>query len=450
MFEDIGFMLLWIFFPIIWLFMLKLAGLSLLKLTIPSFTVTAMLVYQYIGLPALYFMLVEYRAQFASDKFLVMQLFFYTSITITLMIVGFMLARISFGSLKFSAWDIYGERRKVKTRVKRGFSKLNLGLIFFSVISFSVLTIYLSKVGSIALFEVGEAGEVRSNMGNSFDGKYHWYKVFMNDMLVFLTFAAFANALINRTFLNKMLFLTLFLVALFVMTMATQKAPAIFLIIGCFLVYISVKNKRIIPLKKLFTLSIFLLLILVYFYQYFMSSPDVYSSLQSIFSRTLMGQIQAAYHYLEYFKNHDFLMGASFPNPMGIFPFEHFRLTVEIMNWVHPELSVKGITGSMPTIFWGELFANFGILGILTAPLFVGFGLYWINIIVFNLKYSPYVIALFIWLVLHFDNLAISGLSDYLFDLYLVVVVTTFILLSFFVDNGKIKFYKRCSTGKAK
>ena len=108
-----------------------------------------------------------------------------------------------------------------------------------------------------------------------------------------------------------------------------------------------------------------------------MASKNPINAIASVFSRTFTGQIQPAYHYLEFFPmHHDFLWGRSFPNPRGILPFEPYRLTVEIMNWRFPDLVKRGVVGSMPTTFWGELYANFGTLGVITIPFFVGIVIY--------------------------------------------------------------------------
>ena len=35
----------------------------------------------------------------------------------------------------------------------------------------------------------------------------------------------------------------------------------------------------------------------------------------------------------------------------GLFPWEGYKMTVEVMNWVNPTLADRGIVGSMPTVF---------------------------------------------------------------------------------------------------
>ena len=115
------------------------------------------------------------------------------------------------------------------------------------------------------------------------------------------------------------------------------------------------------------------------------------------------------------------------------FPWEPYRLTVEVMNIVYPELEAKGVVGSMPTFFWGEMYANFGSLGILVPPFFIGYVVYMINILIFCLPMSPVVLAVFLSVTMYIKNLSGTGLSAYLIDLYgssLLVFTLLFLSIS--------------------
>lgn len=437
MIENLMFILLWFILPFLWLHMMKASGLNMLKLSIPSFVIAAILFFNYIGLPILYFELDSYRALFVTDKYVVRQVFFYTSITISLMVVGFMVAHKLFGSIELSDINLHCNKYKINRGLSRGDDSLNLGIVFFSFISLIVLYLYLQKVGRIALFESDfySSARIRSLMTNAFSGKYHWYKVFMNDSLVFLTYVALANALITKRFFSTTLFITLFLSSLFVTAMTAEKAPLVFFLAGCFLVYISVVKKYIFSLKYVPIILVISLSILAFFY--FRERIPLNRLIPDILSRAWTGQIQAAYHYLEYFSINDFLLGKSFPNPRLIFPFTPISLPAEIMNWARPDGLVEftGVQGTMPTIFWGEMYGNFGILGVLIFPGFVGFGLYGLNKALCMLKMSPLIIGFFVWLLLHFKDLALTGLSSYFIDIYLFVIVIIFIILYLIINT---------------
>jgi hypothetical protein len=54
------------------------------------------------------------------------------------------------------------------------------------------------------------------------------------------------------------------------------------------------------------------------------------------------------------------------------------------------------IIGSMPAFYWGEMYANFSYLRIVIPPFFIGYFLYWLNIIIFRLPMTPVVLSFFI------------------------------------------------------
>ena len=416
MVENIIFLLLWLMLPFFWHYLIKLAGLSLFRLSIPSAVIISMYVFQYIGLPALYFQLDAYRAEFVNDKWLLSEVFLYTSLMITLMCIGFIIAKQCFGKLSLKGNDNRSNKKNNTSFLKIKFnvfklSRINLGLFFLIIISSIVLIIYLSKIGvnNIAfLISIGvvendlTASIARSNMGNAFDGKYHWYKLFMNDLLVFSTLIIFAQYLIKKSLITNFMLMVTFLIASFVMIMGGEKGPIGQLIISLFFVYFVIRLNGKIPVKKVFYLVFLLLSVLLMSYIYIMDNRNLVSALSSFLSRVFLGQIQASYLYLDYFQNHqDLLFGRSFPNPNNILPFEHFDLTKKIMIQYFPGDLKGGVTGSMPTVFWGEMYANFGFIAVPISSLLVGFGLYGLNSFIFRFKDTPILIGFYVWMLMH-------------------------------------------------
>jgi oligosaccharide repeat unit polymerase len=449
MFVDILFLTFWLILPFFWHYLFKAAGLSLLRVTIPSIVIISMYAYQYIGLPILYFKLNSYRADSVVDKYLMFEVFMYTSLTITMMGIGFILARQGFGRLK----NKFDTSVLEKNYSSAHFFRTNMGVFVLATISTLVLIKYISQVevGNTALFitlGVFESdlspSELRSSMGNAFDGNYHWYKVFMNDLMTLSLFVIFSRYLLRNSTTTKVMLVGISLITCFVMVMAIEKGPMANLVVGLFLVYVVTRLSGRVPLKKTIYMFIVLLVMLTTFFIYFMNSESVSSSLSSIFSRIFTGQIQPAYHYLDYFQNyHDKLLGRSLPNPKGIFSFEHFHLTKEIAAWHNPLLEAKGIVGSMPTVFWGEMYANFGFFGVPISSLLVGFSLYWLNAILLKFEQTPILVGLYVWMMMHFSTLSATGLSTFMLDTYMFFIVLAFLLLSFYVGQGTIRYYKK-------
>ena len=300
---------------------------------------------------------------------------------------------------------------------------------------FSILGLYLfvERVGFsnlaliVALQSLGQESVAlaRSEMSNAFSGNYHWYKFFMRDLLYVAATSFFLISLNLKSYKIKLLALFSLLACIFSSLISGEKGIIIDLIsiylIGYFLFN---KNKNF-KFKHILFVVVLCSIILVVLYTLFMGNQGFASGIYSIFSRLLTGSLQPAYHYLEFFpKYQDFLFGRSFPNPLGIFPFEPYNLTFEVMNWVNPSpLDLKlGIVGSMPTIFWGEFYANFGFASVVLGSVFVGLGLSIVDEFIDRRKNDPLIIAFCAWLIIHYKDLSITGISGFIIDFYLIIL----------------------------
>jgi hypothetical protein len=112
------------------------------------------------------------------------------------------------------------------------------------------------------------------------------------------------------------------------------------------------------------------------------------------------------------------------------------------MNFKHPELATQAIVGSMPTIFWGEMYANFGLIGVLVMPFIVGVALYAISYVLGLMENTPIKVGLLVWAMLHYKNLAATGLSGFMVDIYLVGILGVVFLVVMLANRGKIKYIR--------
>ena len=132
---NVLFVFSYLMFPFIIYLLMKANGLSIFKLTIPSFVILWMFVSAYIGTIVLYF-----------------------------------------------GWDDY--------RYASGVTSM---AVFLLVFCFSILALYISKIPRVAFVVdivdgYSEAKLARSLMGNDFAGKYHRYHLVMHHMLNLVTY----------------------------------------------------------------------------------------------------------------------------------------------------------------------------------------------------------------------------------------------------------------------
>lgn len=435
---DILFLVLFFTFPFIVFKYMDAIGHSIFTISVPVFLIISMFVYAYSGVLPLYFGWDEYRYSMGvQDRALIFQVLIFSIISIVGLLAGFTYSKVV---LKMNDFQKFDHIRQI--------SRKELFILFgLTAFCFFVLFVYLSKVPNIALLVAlsdgtDDAKLARSLMGNDFEGKYHWYSLIMHDLFNVVTFTLFSAFLMTKKKIIFFLFLVAFLGNSFAAVMATEKAPFAQILIGLLLVYGISLLKGKIPIKATIILVTILFSSLILFYIFFMGSVDVFSALGSIFSRAFAGSIEPAYYYLEFFPYHqDFLMGRSFPNPGGILPIEPYRMTVEVMNWVIPN-NDKGIVGSMPTVFWAEAYANFGVLGVILVPFFIGVVLYTVYYLVDKIENTPLKIGFFVWLMQHFKNLSVTGFSGYLIDFYLVGILLIFVLSISLANRFKFKYYK--------
>jgi oligosaccharide repeat unit polymerase len=447
MIEEFFFLLFFTLFLLIWSILLKYSGVKILTISIPSFLIISIFIFQYLGFPILFFFLDDYRAYYVQDRAIIWKMFLWTSFSITLIIIGFIAARRSFGPLHLA--NQHNAFSNSITPI-RPLQRVMLLILF--IISVLVLFVYLSKVGfhNVALLSAFGITDSkisieaqRSYMGNAFEGNYHWYQLFMRDFLSIVSVAFFGQWLLRKKFFSFILFIISFLICTFSMLMAIEKGPIAFYLISLLLIYVILKTHGRLQFKQLVKFVFFGIFLTSPIYIYFMSGLSLLEGAKNTISRVFSGQMHALYHYLEIFPEQiNFLWGRSFPNPKNLLPFEPFDLTKELSRIVFPEDKLAGVVGSMPTFYWGEMYANFSYLGIIIPPFFIGYFLYWLNSIIFKLQMTPLVLSLFIWIILHYGRLSVTSLSSFLIDITMVIMIFVLMLFIGIPNKFKIRYFK--------
>lgn len=436
---SILFVLAYFLFIIVVIYSARVLKIQLLTPNIPGFFIIMYLIFGYLGTLTFYFNLNEYRVSLGiTDQELILKLWFYSMVSLVLVIVGFFIC------VKFFKWEIELNDFTKMTAVQ---NRTKILLVIVYLISLFVFIIYLSKLPSIPLIELIKGTpdvnikELRNLATTRFSGKYHWYSLFFNSILTFITFILFAEYLVKKNKLNLFLFLLVFLTASFAALVPTHKAPFMWLIIGLVFTFILVKGKKL-NAKLLFSLGVTGIIILVLMFKHFMglNNRNYFEIINIIFSRLTTGQLTSAYFYLELFPEKiDYLYGRTFPNPGGILPWTPYPLTIEVANYINPNLSKSNIVPTAPAPFWGEMYVNFGIIGIVVSSLFVGLILYAIQYYVLKMPLNSITIGLNSWLIIELHKLALKGLSSVFMDIDLIIIIIISVMLIYIDHNKKVK-----------
>lgn len=417
------------------IYIARKSNIRFLVPTIPSIFLWSYFVFSYVGILALFFFWNDYRVSLGiNNKFKILELWGYSSLSLLLIVIVFFLLANVFNLKLNTSYKEIEDSGELNKSVKT-----SMFLLF--IISIGVVLIYLSKIPSIPLIEQlkgassDELALSRSEATNGFNGKLHWYRLFYSSVLTFLGYYTFAASLKKPSIVNWSFFLISFAAASFTALMTTQKAPLVWFFIGLVSTYLITKKTNI-KLKTALILGITSFTALLFMYRRFMGLEErpILDVIQSIFSRAFTGQIGPAYFYLEMFPKHEeYLLGKSFPNPGGIFPWENFSITTEVMNYMNPAMIEAGVVGSAPTVFWADMYANFGVGGIILSSLLVGFILYLIQYYINKLEFNPIIIAYCSWLIVEAMTLSSTSLANFLLNIdlvFLTIVVLGMLLLN--------------------
>lgn len=422
---DFLFSFCFFWFPALILFLLTQSGYSFKVISIFNVFIFCFLTFSYVGIGILYFGLDPFRASANfSNKFVWIKLYLFTITSVVFLFVG-----------KFFSPSI-SPLLDNENCERSGFD-VRLTFIICIILFFCCFTIYkyITSVGSVALFIAlglvdGDSAVSRGEMTNAFVG-YHYFKFLNQDLLSLISFIAVSQFVLHGRGFLVCLFAVV--VTAFSFVLSTEKAPLMWVLIGFYLVALLSQGKRAISASKLIMPACILVAVSAASYLVFMGiSVDRFDvALGSVFSRVFAGSVQPAYYYIQFFTDNDFLLGRSFPNPGGVLPFVNFNLTQVIYEYANPTAASAGIAGSMPVVFWGEAFANFGFFGVVVVSFLVGCFLGSVDRL-FNLVNGDEItIALYVWSILHFKDFAVTGFSQYLADTYLIGIVVVVVIMKF-------------------
>jgi len=428
------FHILFFVFPIFWYYSIKIAKFSNFRLSILTYLNLNIFVFQYIGYFFLFHQLFTDRYESGvNNTDLLLKTFIFNLTCITSLNLSYLFLKyIIFSSSK----DKYllSLNRNVCTYKRFG---IGFYVLFFLCLFGSYNYVQNFGFDNLALIKaingspIQEVMEARSSMTNNFSGKLHWIKLLNVEIFSLITLVVFGYLVVFKSYKSVFLFVISCTALAFNLLISSEKGLIMDLVIMLIFLYYLLKIHEINVKKIAIIFGAIVLIILLIVYKVFMGLSFDSSLIYAVMSRILGGQIDSAYYYVEYFNvDHSFLYGASFPNPGGFLPFTQFNLTQEIQNWKFPELLEFNVIGSMPTIFWAEAYANFGFLGIVFVSFVVGFVLFFVDFIAIKLSRNIIGLSFYVYLIFHYKNLAVTGISNFMVDINVIVVFIVFIVIN--------------------
>lgn len=290
--------------------------------------------------------------------------------------------KIAFGN--FISRPIKGnlQRENVFILIFLSFAVLSLFAMieyFIAILSFTDIPL-LSQIGHVGGISGAKSRLDATNLLPHF-WRYNYVYLFV---LPFLTLIAFVKSFSKngniKTKKWKLIFIFLASFTFLISLLLLVKESIVLLMLMFFVAILLIKsdiNYRI--LVYFFAVVIGSLTSLYYILigfreSYFVTLTTIFGA---IYNRITLGYSESLFYAFKLFPDkHDFLYGLSFPNPGHILPFEPFSLSRFIYDYSNGMLS----GGSSPVIFFGEMYANFGFIGMIASMIFVGILLQFIYI----------------------------------------------------------------------
>lgn len=201
-------------------------------------------------------------------------------------------------------------------------------------------------------------------------------------------------------------------ISLIIQTSALEKGPAAQLIIGLIFVYVFVKGRA--SLKTTLVASGCVAAALIA--SYTLAGIDIAHGVDdggilggdNPIGRTFIGQVAGMPNYIQVFpKQHEFLQGTDLQalSLLGVKTESAGRIALAVQ---YPESAARGLIGMQNTFFTGGAYANFGWVGVLIGPLWVGFVLQLIQLIALKVPKNPIAIGWTVWIMYQYMR-AVGG-----------------------------------------
>ena len=324
-------------------------------------------------------------------------------------------------------------------------------LIVVGLLICLIATIYVFYcIGYVPLFKYLDSSfdfaTERVNVNRNFDGNIYVKNIIMLIITPILSYIAYIYMRTTKEKKWIILFAISFILNIFIKTYDFSKSPLIYYI--CYFFIIEVMLGKTFKLKKVIPFIIVAITLVVIFYTVIMGYDGKLISLSNgPLSRVFISQAGALFLHFDAFPDRiDYLNGHSFPPFTKIFFGEgeyDVRSGREVMELYNPTAVENGTAGVLSTVFLGEAYANFGLIGVIVAPIIVGIIFSAILCIYLKSKKTPLNIILYLECFIIFTTVLQGGFVEFFYNIQFIVtliVIFGFKILS--CDNIKEKSEK--------
>ena len=303
------------------------------------------------------------------------------------------------------------------------------GFVLILILMCTAATAYVfSRLGYIpfiSMFTGGDINYLRQSGSRFFQGNQYIKNILMTQLTPFVSYLAYIYCRLTKTKAWTVMFLYMALLSVVVLTYDFSKSPVITYLLGLYIIEVSIGNIR--SNKWIRRLIIAGIGIILFFYVVMLGAGGMlFSVYTGPMGRILFTQIATLFLHIEAFPlHHEFLYGSSFNSWMSFFiPTAAGERSGRVVMTIYNASGVNaGTAGVMNTIFVGEAYANFGIAGVLAAPVIFGIVIGFFAYVLPSVRKTPATLLLYAELTLLFTTIVEGGFVDIFYSVSLIVYI---------------------------
>lgn len=301
-------------------------------------------------------------------------------------------------------------------------------------------------IGGISLVKLGDSNidpqVFRQSVGRGFEGNVYIKNIFCLTFTPILSYIFFVYWKKGQETSDLMVFLLLFICSFFALTYNLQKSPFIFYLLGFAFIKVVVDGYLSKKLIIYFTCISLVILIIGYVFIAKVTDPDLLFSLtKGIGGRLLLAQAMGLYAAFDIFPNQiDFLGLSSFSNLLSnLLSIETSDRSARlIMITMLPRNA--DVSGVMNSLFIAEAWANFGLIGVILSPIWVGIVIQTLYLTFIRMEKTPVVVALYAYFCT--QGTIAGGFNDYIYNpgmmINLLMILSVIIVAKLYFQSRRV------------
>lgn len=308
--------------------------------------------------------------------------------------------------------------------------------LFLSIVSvFSVVYVFgvIHELPFMKFFSAESAVDLalyRQNSNRFFSGNEYVKNILALYLCPIMSYIAYCYYLFNRTKNNLIWWSAMMFCSLAILTFDLSKAPVLVYGIGYIFLYILRGNK--ISRKALVWIISTFITILTVMYVVIMQSEfsDLLHLNSGFIGRMTLSSVAGVFLSFDLWPSHYDFLGLSSMSQLisSFFGLEYTENSARlIMAYINPSGFYGGQAGMVNALFIGEAYAMFGWIGVVVAPLYVGFLVETVYIFFLRSPKNPFFLGYFA--VYSTQATMMGGFGSYLYNIYLVINSSLFLFI---------------------